>query len=256
MPLPSDNPDLFPVFLGSGHISESGLKREAVLLSGKSQTVPMHLGVAYVNDTTDFLELVTPGTTLIGRNSSIIINTLVVAAPEITLRNLIIGNLTFKKGNDFTKLKLINIVLGATSRIVPTAAQHTVDLNGAVIQNITGGAVALFRTTGSVTCAGEFTRCFVLEKNEPGREQVDITSEDGATVVDVSAITKTFGPQYMIDYFAFDKVEETLQASDLANALVWPTLATILSVILAHGSPKKVGEPPQKVNTPAGPNDH
>ena len=93
------------MFLGSDRIAESGLKREAILLSGKSQTVPMHLDIAYVNDTTDFLEVVSPGTTLIGRNASIVINTLVVAAPEITLQNLVVGNLTFKKGKRFYKIK-------------------------------------------------------------------------------------------------------------------------------------------------------
>lgn len=247
MPSPSANSDLFPVFLGSENLTSSGLKREAVLPDGSSQTVPMHLGIAFVNSSTDFLKLSAPGGSLIGRNGSIEVETLVVAAPGVTLENLVIGNLTFQKGINFKGLTLKNVVLGATARIVPSAAQHTVDLDGAVIENITGGAVALFRPTGTIHCAGTFTRCFLLNKNDPGKEVGIVIATDGATVVNMSVLTRTFGPEYMVDYFAFSREEALIQATNLANALVWPTVVVLLSVVLAHGSPKKMG-------TPDGPN--
>ncbi len=240
MPTPANNPDLFPVFLGKIGVSESGLKREAVLPSGTSSTVPLNLSIAYVNGSTEELKISGPETKLIGRNSSSYVSTLIVAASDVTISNIRIGNLTFEKGVDLKRLHLQNLILETTTRISPSAEQHVVDMNGARIENVTGGAVALFRPTGTITCSGEFTRCFYMQKNDPGREIGVINSENGANVIDITMFTRTFGEDYMIDYFAFNKAEELKEATDLANSLVWPTIVIILSVVLAHGTPQKV----------------
>ncbi len=238
MPDPQVHSDLFPVFLGVTNRTGSGLQREAVV-NGNVEDVPPNATTVYANASGGTYHLATPGATLTGASSTIVADTVVVSAPGVTIRDIEIRNLSFVTGVNFGALTVQNTAIGQSTSISPSAKQHAVDLNGAMFDNITGAAIAMFRHTGVVTCAGEFTRCFVLPKTEPGADPGIVVATGGAQVVNVSSITGIFGDAYLVSFFAFNKEEETIEATELAQSLAWPTVAAIASVLLAHGTPKK-----------------
>lgn len=238
MPDPQANPDLFPVFLGVTNRTGSGLRREAVV-DGNVEAVPPNATTVYANASGGTYHLAAPGSTLTGASSAIVADTVVVSAPGVTIRDIEIRNLSFVTGVNFGGLTVKNTAIHQTTSISPSAKQHVVDLNGARFDNLTGAAIAFFRHTGVVTCAGEFTRCFVLPKNDPGDDPGIVVATGGAHVVNVSTITGIFGEAYLVSFFAFNKEEETIEATELAQSLAWPTVAAIVSVLLAHGTPKK-----------------
>ena len=228
------------MFVGSPGRESSGLHNE-VLVSEEGVAARLPNTQFRVNGSVDKLEITTANssvTGVLGTNPNI--RTLVVAAPGVQIEGVEIGNLTFTAGVDFGAIRLTGVILESSTHIGPSAAQHTIDVGGTVIDNIEGGSVAFLRPKGNITCRGKFTRCFLLQHSEGGSVPSIIFSQQGAQVVNVSAITSTFSENYLIDFFAFDKASQAKAAQELATALIWPTIAVLLSVLLAHGKPKKL----------------
>ena len=241
MPVLADHPDLYPVFNNITARNGMGLSGERVV-TAKSGQLPQDARHIFINTTLGSYTAITPGMTISGAHPGVVVDALAVEAPNIKITDLIVRNLTFKTGINYKSILLDNVEVFAPVSLSPSPRQDVMDLDGAVFSNITGASIALFRHTGTVECSGIFTRCFVLEKNDPGAVQGIVHAEDGATVVNVSAITAIYGNPYLISFFAFNKEEELIQADKLAKALVWPTVIALLSILLAHGRPKLIEE--------------
>ena len=236
------NPDLYPVYVVDQPRVESGLRNELVVKDDTSgSSIPNTTYI--VNGSVTKLTLVNTGSLVKGVGDSPYIETLVVSAATPTIKNVRIGNLTFLTGINFKNLLLQNVILETSTHIGPSVQQHTVNLDGSVVSNLTGGAIAFFRPTGTINCEGEFTRCFLLQKIDPGAEPATVVPSHGAAVIDVTAITGIYGDAYLTDFFAFGKVAELDEASQLAWSLFWPTVAILASIFLAHGRPRKLPRP-------------
>lgn len=242
-PNATENPDLFPVYVGGLGRTASGLRQEYV---AKNNSGPTRLPNTnqIVNGTVDRIDVTMADTKVTGTGPDPYVETLVVAAPRVHISSVRIGNLTFKTGSTFGAVRMLNVTLENSAHIGPSAAQHTVNLTGTVVDDLRGGGVAFFRPTGDIVCSGPFTRCFLLQKNEGGSPPATIFAQGGAQVVNVSTIVEgVFAPSYMIDFFAFDKEAETAAAAALAKSLIWPTAGILVSVFLAHGRPNKLKRP-------------
>ncbi len=243
------NPDLYPVYVVDQPRVESGLRNE--LLVGDDTGGSSVANTTYiVNGSVTKLTLVTAGSLVKGVGDSPYIETLVVSATAPTIKNVRIGNLTFPTGINFNAMRLENVTLETSAHIGPSVQQHTVNLDGSVVSNLRGGAIAFFRPTGTIHCEGEFTRCFLLQKIDPGAEPATVVPSNGAAVIDVTAITGIYGDAYLTDFFAFGKVAELDEASQLAWSLFWPAVAILVSIFLAHGRPRKLPRPEKKEKTP------
>lgn len=239
MPVLADHPDdLYPVYNNFTDRQRSNFSSQRVITAKRGQ-LPQDASHLFINTTLGAYTIITPGVTITGARPGIVVDSLVVAAPDVTIEHLTIKNLTFQTGIDLKALKLENVEVQSSVSIAPTPEQHTVNLNGALFSNITGGAIALFRHTGTATCSGTLTLCFILSKNDAGAPTGIVQADQGATVVNVSAITNIYGDQYLISFFAFNKEEKLIEATRLAGTLFWPTVVAIFSIFLAHGQPKK-----------------
>ena len=245
MPALADHPDLFPVYNNISARTSSGLASELVVTASQGQ-LPQDAKTLFINASMGRYRIITPNISVVGATDSTVVAKLEVAAPNVKIRNLVIQNLTFEKGINYQAIELADVAVETSVSFVPTPRQHVVDLDGARFDNITGGSIALFRHVGTVTCAGEFTRCFVLPKNDPGQDPGIVHATQGATVVNISALTSIYGNPYLVSFFAFNKEQETIEATNLARALVLPAIVALASVYLAHGTPKSVGAAEEK----------
>lgn len=241
MPVLASHPDLYPVFNNLSTRENTELSGERVVTATRGQ-LPQNARRIFINASRGSYTAITPGMTISGAHPGIVVDTLVVEAPNVKIIDLAVHNLTFKSGINYKAILLENVTVTYPVSLSPSPRQDVMGLDGAVFSNITGGSIALFRHTGTVACSGLFTRCFVLEKTDPGAVQGIVHAAFGATVVNVSAITSVYGNPYLISFFAFNKEEELLQAEKLAKALVWPTVVALLSIFLAHGRPKRIEE--------------
>ena len=239
MPVLADHPDLYPVYNNISGRTASGLSGEQIVTATHGQ-LPQNAKHIFINASLGSYRVITPGITISGATPGIVIKDLVVAAPDIKLRDLVIQNLTFKTGINYDAIVLENIEVVEPVSLAPRPRQDTMALDGAVFSNIRGGSIALFRHTGTVECSGILTRCFVLEKNDPGSTPGIVHADRGATVVNVSTLTAIYGDPYLISFFAFNKEEELIEAENLARALIWPSILALFSVFLAHGKPRRI----------------
>lgn len=244
MPVVADHADLYPVYNNITGRTESGLASELVVTATQGQ-LPQDASTLFINASMGKYRIITPNITVVGATDTTTVAKLEVAAANVKIKNLVIQNLTFEKGINFGAVELVDVAVEASVSFVPTPRQHVVNLDGARFDNITGGSIALFRHVGTVTCAGEFTTCFVLPKNDPGQDPGIVHATGGARVVNISALTSIYGNPYLVSFFAFNKEQETIEATNLARALVLPAIVAVLSVYLAHGSPKSPSAPPK-----------
>lgn len=232
MPATNVSTSLTPVYIPPGR-TVSALRSEE-LYSGPGHAKPA-ASTIHVNSSGGELTVTTANTAVVAARPDVYLDTLTIAAPGVKVDSVAIETLRASAGINPGAISLKDVTLGNTVAFLPTPQQHTIGVDGAVFSGITGGAVALFRHRGKVTCSGATTRCFVLGRSDPGAPSGTVVSTDGATVVDVSAITGVVGASYLVSFFTFNQEAELGEASRLAGSLVLPTVIALFSIWLAHG---------------------
>lgn len=228
--MPEFAPPLYPVEV-NGSRTASPLRSELFVDGGDTGTAK----TLYIRNDVPAVNVRLDGTAVVGTVPGARIETLTVSAANVRIESVTVGNLTFVSGTTPGALQVVNTVLETPLSLIPTPQQHTLKLDGALFQNIRGGAVAMLRHTGTATCSGPLTRCFVMPRNDPGQISGTVVSDGGAVVINITAITDVYGDPYLIDFFGFNKEEEARDASALMVQLILPTVICLASVFLSHG---------------------
>lgn len=232
MPATNTSLDIYPVYIPADRNS-SVLRGEYIV--SESGTVPRDAKTVYINATGGNVAVASSGVRVLPARPGVYLDTLTLEAPGPRVEDLFVDRIVVPPGTSPGPIALVNVTMLESLPILPSPQQHTIDLDGAIFENIRGGSVAMFRHTGTAVCSGT-TRCFVMARADPGKRQGETVAVDGGTVVDVAAITGVFGAPYLVAFFGFNRQEELKQAAALANGLVVPTIIAIVSVLLPYGS--------------------
>ena len=154
----------------------------------------------------------------------------VIEGKNVSAVNLTVAELLFP-GSAYVKLRLETITVQSPVQFSPHNGNTAVNLDGAVITDVLGNAVSLLHPQGTVEINGATEVLMLLQ----GGGTPFKTTGNATAILDVGELTGIFGEQYLVEFEAGDLVVEALEAEELAQRLILPTVIAVVSVILAWG---------------------
>lgn len=155
---------------------------------------------------------------------------IVLDGVNVTVSNITAAELSFP-ASVYTNLHLSDLTVKNPLQFSPHNGATAVDMGSSVITNIRGNAVTLLHPRGRVEINGQ-TEVLVLPQG--GGTPLTITGNSSA-ILDVGRLTGIFGEQYLVEFEAGDLVVEALEAEELAQKLIFPTIIAVVSVVAAWG---------------------
>jgi hypothetical protein len=155
---------------------------------------------------------------------------LVIGGQNVSLMNVTANQLVFPFSN-YRHTKLADVTVAAPIHFSPHNGAASVLLDQSILTNVRGNFVSLLHPSGTVEINGP-TEVLVL----PQTLGVEFaTTGNARAILDVSELTGIFGEKYLVEFEAGDLVVQALEAKELADALILPTIVAVVTVILAWG---------------------
>lgn len=157
-------------------------------------------------------------------------DTIVIGGARVKIANATVGELVFPR-SDYTNLKIEDVAVRHPVRFSPHNGDEVVILDGGSFANLLGNVVSFLHPRGTVTISG-LTEVIYLPR--PGGEPFTIDG-DATQILNCAELTGVFGEEYLTSYEAGDLVLEALEAKQMAQTLILPTVLAVVSVILVWG---------------------
>lgn len=200
-------------------------------VSGRvNMSVPQAIDTVYLQEGAGGELRVEKGNVVIRGIGDHFLDRVVVDGKNISVFNVSATELVFP-ASAYPNLHLETVTVHKPLEFAPDGGATSVDMSGAVITNVHGNAVALLHPRGTVEI-NEPTEVLLLLQ---GGGTPFKTTGNATAILDVGRLTGIFGEQYLVEFEAGDLVVEALEAEELAQRLILPTVLAVVSVILAWG---------------------
>lgn len=216
--------------------SESHLHGEAVLTSvQQNYVVPVKIKRVFVTSAANgsSITIQNTGVSIIGLQphhlEKITVNQ---KLPQII--NVSAEKIEFKAGIDFSNTLLENVYVKNVIEFSPTTLRRYVSLDNAKFVNVSGNYVAILHHRGTVTSDNSK----IIWLNQISGTGSVVTKNAGEAF-NVASLTGIFGPQYEVEYEAGSIVYQSQEASAIANALILPTVLSVVVVLFSQGDKLK-----------------
>lgn len=214
----------------------SNLHAEAILLKKyENYVVPANIKSVYITGAANASKITiqNEGVTIIGLQKHKI-DKIEIKSPGSSLINVTSDSIDYKAGLDFTNLRLENVFSKNPIEFLPTTLKRYISMDGAVFKNVTGNYVALLHHRGQVTA--DNTKIIWLNYV---RGTGSVTTVNDGQAFNVARLTGIFGPQYETEYEAGSIFYQSQEASSIANALILPTVLSVVVVFFSQGDKLK-----------------
>ena len=212
--------------------SQSHLHGEAVLTSVESNyVVPVAIKRVFITAKANgsSITIDNAGVSIIGlENHHIKKITVNQKNPQII--NVSAETIEFKPGIDFSDILVQNVVVKNVIEFSPTTLRRYVSLDNAKFVNVSGNYVAILHHRGTVT--SDNSKIIWLNQISGSG---NVVTKNGGEAFNVASLTGIFGPEYEVEYEAGSIVYQSQEASALANALILPTVLSVVVVLFSQG---------------------
>lgn len=155
---------------------------------------------------------------------------LVIGGQNVSVLNVTANEITFPASN-YRRTTLEDVTVGAPIHFSPHNGAASVVLDQSTLTNVRGNFVSLLHPSGTLEINGP-TEVLVLPQT---RGITFETTGTASAILDVSELTGIFGEEYLVEFEAGDLVVQALEAKELADTLILPTIVAVVTVILAWG---------------------
>lgn len=214
----------------------SDLHGEAILTKKyDNYIVPTNVKTLYItgraNNSNVFVQ--NPGVTVQGLENHML-DKLTIRKPGSQIKNVSANKIEFSAGMDFTNLLLENVYSKNVIEFLPTSLKRFISMQGAKFKNVTGNYIALLHHRGQVT--SDNSKIIWLNQI---RGTGSVVLVDDGQAFNVALLTGIFGPQYETEYEAGSIYYQSQEASSIANALILPTVLSVVVVFFSQGDKLK-----------------
>jgi hypothetical protein len=193
-------------------------------------TIPQAVSTVYVQDgAAGELHVLKNNVQVIGMGDHAF-DRIVVDGQNVTVSNITAAELHFP-ASVYTNLQLSNLTVQNPLQFAPQSGATAVEMGNSVLTDIRGNAVTLLHPRGTVEINGPTEVLLLLQ----GGQTPFRTTGTSTAILDVGRLTGIFGEQYLVEFEAGELVVEALEAEELAQRLVVPTVIAVVSVVLAWG---------------------
>ena len=159
---------------------------------------------------------------------------LTIGGKNVSVVNATVSELIFPR-TAYTKMVLAHINVTHPVRFSPHAGAESVNLDSSTVTNVVGNVLSLLHPSGTIEINGA-TEVIVLPcPIIMGFAAGFAITGNATSTLNVAELTGIFGKDYLTEYEAGDLVLEALEATQLAQALILPTVLAVLSVVFAWG---------------------
>ena len=157
---------------------------------------------------------------------------LTIGGRNVSVHNATIDELVFPRSN-YTDMAIADVTVQLPVRFSPHGGSEAVNLDRSTISNLKGGVVSFLHPRGTIEINGD-TEVLMLPL-PPTRSAKFAITGNATSILDVADLTGIFGAEYLVEYEAGDLVLEAIEATQLAQTLILPTVIAVLTVIFGWG---------------------